>query len=144
MKILVTDGLEAEALATLRKHHEVDAIEADPKQLLDLIGGYEAVIVRSRTKVTAEALAKGSRLKAVGRAGIGVGNNGGEGGDRAARPGRERAHGEHDLRRGARDRPHALPRPPAAGGGPDDEGGEVGEEAVRGPRAVRGGPRPPR
>ncbi|HLE46016.1 MAG TPA: hydroxyacid dehydrogenase [Thermoplasmata archaeon] len=74
MKILVTDGLEAEALATLRRHHEVDAIEADPKQLLDLIGGYEAVIVRSRTKVTADVLAKGSRLKVVGRAGIGVDN----------------------------------------------------------------------
>src|SRR3970040_417507 len=74
MKILVTDGLEAEALATLRKHHEVDAIEADPKQLLDLIGGYEAIISGSRTKVAADILARGSRLKVVGRAGIGVDN----------------------------------------------------------------------
>lgn len=74
MKILVTDGLEAEALATLRKHHEVDAIDADPKQLLDVIAGYEAIIVRSRTKVTAEVLGKGARLKVVGRAGIGVDN----------------------------------------------------------------------
>ncbi len=74
MRILVTEGLEAEALAKLRAHHQVDAIEADPKQLLDLLPNYEALIVRSRTKVTAEVLAKGSMLKVVGRAGIGVDN----------------------------------------------------------------------
>ncbi len=74
MKILVTDGLEAEALATLRKQHEVDTIEADPEQLLDIIANYEAIIVRSRTRVTAQALARGGKLRVVGRAGIGVDN----------------------------------------------------------------------
>lgn len=74
MRILITDGLEAEAIATLRKTHSVDLIEADPKQLLEVIPNYEAIIVRSRTKVTADVLAKGARLKVVGRAGIGVDN----------------------------------------------------------------------
>ena len=74
MKILITDGLEAEAIATLRKSHSVDTIEADPGRLLEIIPNYEAIIVRSRTKVTADVLAKGSKLKVVGRAGIGVDN----------------------------------------------------------------------
>ncbi len=74
MRILITDGLESEAIATLRKSNAVDLIEADPKQLLEVIPNYEAIIVRSRTKVTADVLAKGAKLKVVGRAGIGVDN----------------------------------------------------------------------
>src|SRR5881397_1624658 len=74
MRVLVTDGLEAEALAKLRAHHTVDAIESDPKQLLGLIPSYEALIVRSRTKVTADVLGKGAKLRVIGRAGIGVDN----------------------------------------------------------------------
>jgi len=74
MRILVTDGLEAEALAKLRSVHHVDVVEADPKQLLEIIANYDALIVRSRTKVTAEVLAKAAKLKVVGRAGIGVDN----------------------------------------------------------------------
>ncbi|TLZ66049.1 MAG: hypothetical protein E6K16_02235 [Methanobacteriota archaeon] len=74
MRILVADGLEAEALAKLRAAHHVDVVEADPKQLLEIIPNYDALIVRSRTKVTAEVLAKASKLKVVGRAGIGVDN----------------------------------------------------------------------
>jgi len=74
MRILVADGLEAEALAKLRAGHHVDVVEADPKQLLEIIPNYDALIVRSRTRVTAEVLAKASKLKVVGRAGIGVDN----------------------------------------------------------------------
>ncbi len=74
MRILITDGLESEAIAALRKTHSVDTIEADPGKLLEIIPSYEAIIVRSRTKVTADVLAKGAKLKVVGRAGIGVDN----------------------------------------------------------------------
>jgi len=74
MRILVTDGLEAEAIAALRKHHEVTVAEPDPKQLLEQIPGYHALIVRSRTKVTKEVLARADSLKVVGRAGVGVDN----------------------------------------------------------------------
>jgi len=70
----VTDGLESEALARLKERHEVDAIEASPQQLLDLIGKYEAVIVRGRTKVTADVIAKGTKLRVIARAGVGVDN----------------------------------------------------------------------
>ena len=74
MKVLVTDGLETEALARLRKKHEVDVLEPSPSQLLDIIGGYEAVIVRGRTKVTSDVVAKGGRLQVIARAGVGVDN----------------------------------------------------------------------
>jgi len=74
MRVLVTDGLEAAAMAELRRSAEVDAIEADAKQLLDLIPNYEALIVRSRTKVTAEVIGRGTKLRVIGRAGTGVDN----------------------------------------------------------------------
>src|SRR5437870_620890 len=74
MRVLVADGLESEAIAKLRAVHHVDVVEADPKQLLEIIPNYDALIVRSRTKVSAEVLAKASKLKVVGRAGIGVDN----------------------------------------------------------------------
>ncbi|MEK6839256.1 MAG: hydroxyacid dehydrogenase, partial [Candidatus Thermoplasmatota archaeon] len=53
---------------------EVDAIEANAQQLLDLIPNYEALIVRSRTKVTAEVIGRGTKLRVIGRAGTGVDN----------------------------------------------------------------------
>ena len=74
MRILVTDGLEPDAVAALRAQHHVDLVEADPKQLLEIILNYEALIVRSRTKVTADVLAKGAKLKVVARSGVGVDN----------------------------------------------------------------------
>ncbi len=74
MRILVTDGLEAEAVAKLRAAHSVDLVEADPKQLPEIIPNYDALIVRSRTKVTADVIRKAAKLKVIGRAGIGVDN----------------------------------------------------------------------
>src|SRR2546427_13263460 len=74
MKILITDGLEPEAISTLRKTHEVDVQEVDPKGLLDVVAGYHALIVRSRTIVSKAVLIHAPNLKVVGRAGIGVGN----------------------------------------------------------------------
>ncbi len=74
MKILVADGLEAEAVAKLKAKHQVDVAEPTPQQLADTIGNYEAVIVRSRSKVTADVIAKGAKLKVIARAGVGVDN----------------------------------------------------------------------
>jgi len=74
-RILVSDGLSEEGLARLRSIGEVTA---DPKIApLDLIAAlpaYDALVVRSRTKVTASVLEAGKRLKVVGRAGVGVDN----------------------------------------------------------------------
>jgi D-3-phosphoglycerate dehydrogenase len=74
MKILVTDGLDADALALLRKAHDVDSKDVGGKGLLEIIPAYDALIVRGRTKVTKQVLARGTRLKVVGRAGVGVDN----------------------------------------------------------------------
>jgi D-3-phosphoglycerate dehydrogenase / 2-oxoglutarate reductase len=74
-KILITDGLEENGLRILREHAEVDDISnVSSEQLLEIIGDYDALIVRGRTKVTADVFAAGRRLKAVGRAGVGIDN----------------------------------------------------------------------
>jgi D-3-phosphoglycerate dehydrogenase len=74
-KILLTDGLEENGKEILRKSAEVvenPTISAD--ELLTVIGEYDALIVRGRTKVTPALLAAGKKLKVVGRAGVGVDN----------------------------------------------------------------------
>lgn len=74
-KVLITDGLSEKGQAILRSDCQVDdrnEIPAD--ELLQVIGEYDALIVRSRTKVTPEVFEAGKKLKVVGRAGVGVDN----------------------------------------------------------------------
>ncbi len=75
-RILVSDPLEATGLAMLRDSgHEVTELPGEERHKLpELIGDYDALVVRSGTKVTAELLARAERLRVVGRAGIGVDN----------------------------------------------------------------------
>jgi D-3-phosphoglycerate dehydrogenase / 2-oxoglutarate reductase len=76
-RILVTEPIAAEGLAALRAAAEVDflpALEKDRAQLLAALPAYDALVVRSGTKVNAEALAAGAKLRVVGRAGTGVDN----------------------------------------------------------------------
>jgi D-3-phosphoglycerate dehydrogenase len=76
-KVLVADPLDARGLAILKKEPE---IRADVKtglshdQLKKVIGHYDAIIVRSATKVTKDLIEKGKKLKVIGRAGVGVDN----------------------------------------------------------------------
>lgn len=75
MKVLVTDGIAKEAVKMLEDAgHMVTESDPTPEELLEMIGGYEAVLVRSKTKIRAAALEKAVNLKAIGRAGIGVDN----------------------------------------------------------------------
>lgn len=74
-KILLTDGLAPisdEAL--LAKVDLVDKKGISAEELLEVIGDYDALIVRGRTKVTEEVFAVGKNLKIVGRMGVGVDN----------------------------------------------------------------------
>ncbi|MCE1253823.1 MAG: hydroxyacid dehydrogenase [Anaerolineae bacterium] len=74
-KILLTDGLEENGQEILRASAEVvnnPTISAD--ELLQVVGEYDALIVRGRTKVTAAVLEAGKKLKVVGRSGVGVDN----------------------------------------------------------------------
>lgn len=74
-KILLTDGLDATGQSILRESASVDdksGISAD--DLFKVIPEYDALIVRGRTKVTASVMDAASRLKVIGRAGVGVDN----------------------------------------------------------------------
>lgn len=77
MKILVSDPLSEEGLNILKaeKEFQVDVMtELKPEKLKEVIADYEALIVRSATKVTREVLECAKRLKVVGRAGVGLDN----------------------------------------------------------------------
>jgi len=74
-KILVADGLSEAGLNLLKAGGELvvnPKITAD--ELLAAIPEYHALIVRSRTKVTAQVIEAGKALKVIGRAGVGVDN----------------------------------------------------------------------
>lgn len=74
-KILITDGLEDQGLELLQQCAQVDVQKGiSAEDLLQVIGGYEALIVRGRTKVTPAVFEAANRLKVVGRAGVGVDN----------------------------------------------------------------------
>lgn len=68
--MLVTDGLDEQGLALLS-----EAAQVFESSSLDSLAESDALIVRSRTKVSAQVIeSAGSRLKVVGRAGVGVDN----------------------------------------------------------------------
>ncbi len=75
-KVLISDKLSAAAVAIFKQR----GIEADVKtglskeELIAIIGDYDGLAIRSATKVTADVLKAAKKLKAVGRAGIGVDN----------------------------------------------------------------------
>ena len=74
-KILLTDGLEENGKAILRKSAEVvDQPGISAEELLTVVGEYDALIVRGRTKVIPAVFEAGKKLKVVGRAGVGVDN----------------------------------------------------------------------
>ncbi len=76
-RVLVSDKLGPDGLAIL---DEADDVQVDVKtgmteaELCEVIGGYDALIIRSGTQVTAEVLAASTRLKIIGRAGVGTDN----------------------------------------------------------------------
>ncbi len=77
MKVLLNDGLEKEGIQLLQQAGiETDTKKRDPKALAAEIGEFDALIVRSATKVTREILQAGAKgkLKIVGRAGVGYDN----------------------------------------------------------------------
>lgn len=76
MRIIVADKIADDGIEYLRsKGFNVDTkFGISHDELLSIIEDYDAIIVRSATKVNAEILARAKKLKAVGRAGNGVDN----------------------------------------------------------------------
>jgi D-3-phosphoglycerate dehydrogenase len=74
-KVLVTDPIAPEGLELLSAKTEVDVKRGlKPAELMETIRDYEALVVRSETKVTPEIIQAGKHLKVIARAGIGVDN----------------------------------------------------------------------
>ena len=78
IKILITDRIAREGIELLRTQLPQAQIDEQPgikqEQLKAIIGEYHALIVRSETQVTGDILTAATRLKIVGRAGVGVDN----------------------------------------------------------------------
>lgn len=77
VKILVSDALSEEGLKILKevKEFQVDVkTELKPEDLKGIIKDYEALVVRSATKVTKDIIGAALRLKVIGRAGVGLDN----------------------------------------------------------------------
>ena len=72
MKVLVREEIAPAGVELLRSRFEVD--EDHDSDLGEIIGGYDAIVIRSATKLTADLIAKGTNLKVIGRAGVGVDN----------------------------------------------------------------------
>ena len=74
-KILIPEKVSPDGLVLLQKTLDVHERKGlSPEQLLEIIPEYEALIVRSETKVNAPLLQAAKRLKVVARAGVGVDN----------------------------------------------------------------------
>jgi D-3-phosphoglycerate dehydrogenase len=74
-KVLITDGLSDKGIAILSSAAQVDNMPDIPAdELLKVAGKYDAMVIRGRTKVTQAVFDAASKLKVVGRAGVGVDN----------------------------------------------------------------------
>jgi len=71
-KVLVREKIADGGIELLKERFDVDVdLEGD---LAEKIGAYDAIIIRSATKLTADLIEKGTRLRVIGRAGVGVDN----------------------------------------------------------------------
>lgn len=76
-KVLLTDNIADEALEVFADYPDIEAVSVgtlDPAELARVLPEYVAVIVRSPTKLTKDLIEAGTRLKFIGRAGVGVDN----------------------------------------------------------------------
>ena len=75
LRVLVAEKISSEGVEKLEESFDVDAFERMERgDLLARIGDYDALVVRSGSRVDEEVIAAGARLRVIGRAGIGVDN----------------------------------------------------------------------
>ena len=75
MKILAADGISAQGIEILKPDFEVDIRDKiSHEELLEIIPQFDALMVRSASKVTADVIERAENLKIIGRAGVGVDN----------------------------------------------------------------------
>ena len=74
-RVLVKEKIADAGVDLLRRHFEVDVrTDMGEEELPGAIGDYDAIVIRSATKLTADVIDQATRLKVIGRAGIGVDN----------------------------------------------------------------------
>jgi D-3-phosphoglycerate dehydrogenase / 2-oxoglutarate reductase len=74
-RVLVADKIGDSGIALLEQHFDVDVgVEWSREQLEQRIGDFDGILIRSATKLDAGLISKAARLRAVGRAGVGVDN----------------------------------------------------------------------
>ncbi|EKU99600.1 D-3-phosphoglycerate dehydrogenase [Leptolyngbya sp. PCC 7375] len=74
-KVLVSDPIDQAGLDILAQVAQVDVkTKLPPEELVQIISNYDALMIRSGTKVTSEVIEAASQLKIIGRAGVGVDN----------------------------------------------------------------------
>ncbi len=74
-RVLVAEKIGDSGIELLREHFDVDVGAGWTRdELADRVGDYDGILIRSATKLDAELISKASRLRAVGRAGVGVDN----------------------------------------------------------------------
>ena len=76
MKILISDKLQEEGISIFKENgfEVVKNFEITNEQLKNEISNYDGIVIRSRTKLTADVLENAKNLKAIGRAGVGLDN----------------------------------------------------------------------
>lgn len=72
MRVLVRESIAEAGIELLRSRFDVDVDAESP--LEEVIGKYDAIVIRSATKLTAALIEQGDRLKVIGRAGVGIDN----------------------------------------------------------------------
>ena len=74
-KVLVAEKVGASGIDLLRAHFDVDtAFDQDDFDLPGRIGEYDGILIRSATRMDADLIAAGEKLRVIGRAGVGVDN----------------------------------------------------------------------
>jgi len=74
-RVLVAEKIGDSGIELLQQHFDVDlGVGWPPEELADRIGDYDGILIRSATNLDADLLERATRLRAVGRAGVGVDN----------------------------------------------------------------------
>ena len=75
IRVLVAEQIADTGVQMLRDRFDVDlGLDWSAEELADRIGAYDAILIRSATKLTADLIDRADRMKVIGRAGVGVDN----------------------------------------------------------------------
>ena len=144
MRVLVSDNLGQAGIDLFEAASGIDVdvnTGLDPDELKSIIGSYDALVIRSATKVTEELLAEATNLKVIGRAGIGLDNVDIPAATKARHHCHEHPHRQchHHGRTHHRHDDGIDPQYPL--GHFESERRQVGKEKAPGARSVQQGPR---